>query len=144
MSRQRDDGRGPADSLRLQVQRMPTNTSVVHVDGPLLADTTAPMRRTISEELLRAPELLALNLTGVTTIDTAGIDALTSAAMQAGESDIAFCLLGAHHGPVGAALSRANLTELFEMFNSIDDVGIPPAPPHPDSPNLFRRPPASP
>ncbi|WP_084055175.1 STAS domain-containing protein [Mycobacterium avium] len=119
---------------------MPSNTSVVHVDGPLLADTTAPMRRTVSDELLRTPELLALNLTGVTTIDTAGIDALTSAAMQAGESDIGFCLLGAQHGPVGAALSQANLTELFEMFNSLDDVGIPLAPPHPGRRNFLGRP----
>lgn len=115
---------GPADSLRLQLQRTPSNTSVLHVQGPLLADTTPPLRRVVAEELMRAPELLALNLAAVTSIDNAGIDALTAAAMQAGESDIGFCLLGAHQGPVGAALSETNLTELFEIFTALDDIGI--------------------
>lgn len=144
MSRHGHDGLGPPDSLRLHVQRMPSNTSVVHVDGPLLAETTASMRRTLSDELLRVPELLALNLTGVTIIDNTGIDALTSAAMQAGESDIVFCLLGADHGPVGAALSQADLTELFEMSNSLDDIGKPPTPPDPDGQRYFGGSPTSP
>jgi anti-anti-sigma regulatory factor len=104
---------------------MPKNTSVIHVDGSLLADTASPMRRALSEELLRVPELLAISFAGVTTIDSAGIEALTSAATQAGETDIALCLLGTHHSPVGAALAQANRTELFEMFNCLDDIDIP-------------------
>lgn len=143
MSRQGDDGLRAVDSLRLQVQRMPSNTSIIHVDGPLLAHTAAPLRRMICNELLRVPELLALNLTGVTTIDSAGIDALTSAAMQAGESDIAICLLGAHRAPVGAALSQADLTELFEMFNSLDDIGIPAVPPNREGPHRWAGPPVT-
>lgn len=133
MSRQETTVWGPVGLLRLRVQRLPGDTSVVHVAGPLLADTAAPVRRTLSDELPRTPELLALDLTEVAAIDIAGIDVLTSAAMQAGESDIAICLLGTHRSPVGAALSQANLTELFEMFNSLDDIGIPAAPPHKES-----------
>lgn len=125
MSQQGRNNLGPVDSVRLQVQRSPTNTSVVHVDGPLLSDTTAPMRRTVADELMRSPEVLALNLTGVTNIDSAGVDALTSAAMQAGESDIGFCLVGAHQGPVAAALTDADLTDLFEIVPTLDDVGPP-------------------
>lgn len=110
---------------------MPDGIIVVHVAGPLLAHTAVPMRRTLSDELLRLPGLLALDLTGVTAIDTAGVDVLTSAAEQAGESDIAFCLLGAHNSPVGAALSLANMTELFEIFNTLDESDILAAPtPH--------------
>lgn len=122
--------RDQVDSLRLHVDRSPGDIVVVRVGGPLTADTAAPVQRTLSDELVQVPGLMALDLTGVTTIDTAGVDALRSAAMQAGETDIAFCLLGADHWPVGAALARADLTELFDMFTSLDDSDILGAPPH--------------
>ncbi|MDY6869350.1 MAG: STAS domain-containing protein [Actinomycetota bacterium] len=124
------EGQWPPDSPRFQLQRTPGDASVVHVHGPLLSDTTSAMRRLVADELMRAPELFALNLTGVTTIDAAGVDALTSAAMQAGESDIAFCLVGAHQGPVAAALTHADRTELFEIVPTLDDIAttLSPAP----------------
>lgn len=141
MSQQSDQGQGPMDSVRLQLQRLPPSTSVVHVGGPLLSETTAPMRRLLGAELLRAPELLALNLTGVTDIDAAGMDALTAAAMEAGESDIAFCLIGAHHGPVASALTEAKLTELFEIVPTLDDIAALAPPTRPDNPARRGRPP---
>ncbi|WP_085190459.1 STAS domain-containing protein [Mycolicibacterium doricum] len=128
--------RRPMDPVRLQVQRFPGNASVVHVGGPLLSDTTAPMRHVLDAELLRGPESLAVNLAGVTDIDSAGIDALTAAATQAGESDIGFCLVGAHRGPVASALSAARLTELFEIVPTLDDIATPIPRPWPDSPLL--------
>lgn len=56
----------------------------------------------------------------VAHIDGAGIDALVSAAALAGESDISFCLVGVQGGPVAAALAAAELTELFEIFASVN------------------------
>jgi anti-anti-sigma regulatory factor len=44
----------------------------------------------------------------VTRIEADGIDALVSAAFQAGESDISLRLVGVQ-GPVGAALAAADL-----------------------------------
>ncbi|MDT5369293.1 MAG: anti-sigma factor antagonist [Mycobacterium sp.] len=80
------------------------------------------MRRVVATELKRSPALLALDLSGVNRIDAEGIDALVSAATQAGESDISFCLVGVHAGPVGAALAEAELSELFEIFATLSDT----------------------
>ena len=109
-------------SVTVDVKRSPTNTSVIYVSGELLRGATATMRRVVTNELNRSPALLALDLTGVSRIDTEGIAALVSAATQAGESDISFCLVGAQAGPVGAALADAELTELFEIFTSLRDT----------------------
>ena len=38
------------------------------------------------------------------------------------ESDISFCLVGVHAGPVGAALAEAELSELFETFVTLSDT----------------------
>ena len=109
-------------SVTVDVKRSPTNTSVIYVSGELLRGATATMRRVVANELNRSPALLALDLTGVNRIDAEGIAALVSAATQAGESDISFCLVGAQAGPVGAALADAELTELFEIFTSLSDT----------------------
>ena len=80
------------------------------------------MRRVVANELNLSPALLALDLTGVNRIDTEGIAALVSAATQAGESDISFCLVGVHGPPVGTALADAELMELFEIFAADSDT----------------------
>jgi|SRR5580692_9178527 anti-sigma B factor antagonist len=109
-------------SATVDVKRSPTNKSVIHVSGELARGATATMRRVVATELNRSPALLALDLSGVNRIDAEGIDALVSAATQAGESDISFCLVGVHAGPVGAALAEAELSELFEIFATLSDT----------------------
>lgn len=109
-------------SVTVGVKRSPTDTSVVRVSGELLRGATATMRQVVATELERSPALLALDLSGVIRIDAEGIDALVSAATQAGESDISFCLVGVHAGPVGAALAEAELSELFETFVTLSDT----------------------
>jgi anti-anti-sigma factor len=109
-------------SVTVGVKRSPTDKSVVHVSGELLRGATAALRRVVATELNRSPELLALDLSGVIRIDAEGIDVLVSAATQAGESDISFCLVGVHAGPVAAALAEAELSELFEIFATLSDT----------------------
>ena len=61
---------------------------------------------------------MVLDLSGVIRIDAEGIDAVVSAATQAGESDISLCLVGVHGHPVGTALADAELLELFEIYTT--------------------------
>ena len=98
-------------SVTVDVKRSPTDKSVIHVSGELPRGASATMRQVVATELNRSPALLALDLTGVNRIDAEGIDALVSAATQAGESDISFCLVGVHGHPVGTALADAELTD---------------------------------
>ena len=109
-------------SVSVDVKRSPTNKSVIYVRGELLRGATATMRRLVTNELTRSPALLVLNLSGVIRIDAQGVDALVSAATQAGESDISLCLVGVHGHPVGTALAEAELLELFEIFTADSDT----------------------
>lgn len=109
-------------NVTVDVQRSPTGQSIVHVSGELVGNSSAAMRRVVGSELMRSPELLALDLSEVTRIDSGGIDGLVSAATSAGESDISFCLIGVQDGPVGNALARAKLSELFEMIHDLSDA----------------------
>lgn len=97
-----------SDTLAVDVQRSSINKSVVHVSGELLLDSTEAMQRIVTDELLRAPAQLALDLSEVTNIDATGIAVLVSVATQAGESDISFCLVGVRGRPVGKRSRRPN------------------------------------
>jgi anti-sigma B factor antagonist len=111
-----DDGAMDFRSINIDVRRALIDWSVIRIQGGLLNAATASVWRTVETEFRRSPELVALDLSEVTDIDAAGVGVLVAAAGRAGESDIAFCLVGAHEGAVGTALAEANLTELFEIF----------------------------
>ena len=103
-------------SVSIDVRRAHVDRSVIRIQGGLLYAATTSVWRTVEKELRRSPELVALDLSEVTDIDAAGLGVLVAAAGCAGESDISFCLVGAHEGAVGTALAAADLTELFEIL----------------------------
>lgn len=103
-------------SINIEVRRAVVCRSVIRIQGGLCNAATASVWRMVETELRRSPELVALELSEVTDIDAAGVGVLVAAAGCAGESDISFCLVGAHEGAVGTALAEAHLTELFEIF----------------------------
>jgi anti-sigma B factor antagonist len=111
-----------SEAKSVDVQRFPTGKSVVRVGGDLIRDAPSQLTRIVEEELMRAPSPLVLDLSAVTHITASGVDALVSAATAAGESDISFCLVGVEGRSVGAALAAADLTELFEVFPSVNDA----------------------
>ena len=117
-----NDGATQSEFVRVEVQRFPTGKSVVRVSGELIRDTPAQLTRIVEEELMWAPSPLVLDLSAVTHINSTGVDALVSAATVAGESDISLCLVGVEGRSVGAALAAADLTELFEVFPSVNDA----------------------
>jgi anti-sigma B factor antagonist len=122
MSEQRDEGPIQCNDVTVEVHRCLTATSVVHVSGELRRDASAAVGRVVASELRRAPSSLALDLSDVTEIDSVGVALLVSAAMQAGESNISFCLVGVRGNPVGTAIADADLTELFEIVSAVSDT----------------------
>jgi anti-anti-sigma regulatory factor len=120
-----EEGEGKREQSRpitVNVHRLSMDTRVVQVVGELTGDGTAVMQRTVNDELTRSPAHLIVDLSAVTGIDAGGINALSSAAGIAGEADISFCLVDPEGGPVGAALTTAKLTELFEIFPTVNDA----------------------
>jgi hypothetical protein len=61
-------------------------------------------------------------LSRVIRIDAGRIDAVVSAATQAGESDISLSMAGVQGHPVETALADAELTELFEIAPADSDT----------------------
>ena len=122
MSHQGEGKPEQPDSVTLNVQRRADDTTVVEVAGDVQGDATAAMQRTIIDGLTRSPAHLIIDLSAVTSIDSAGINALSSVAGIAGEADISFCLVNSDGDPVGAALASAKLTELFEVFPTVEDA----------------------
>jgi anti-sigma B factor antagonist len=104
------------------VHRLTPDTTVVQVVGDVTADSTAALQRTVNEELTRSPAQLIVDVSAVTRLDLGGINALSSAAGIVGEADISLCLVDPQGDPVGAALAGANLTELFEIFPTVNDA----------------------
>ncbi|MCW2688812.1 MAG: hypothetical protein JWR37_3702 [Mycobacterium sp.] len=102
------------------VQRSSVGEVVIAVTGDLTGAATLEVHRIITDELVTWPAQLALDLSGVTSIDTAGVDMLATVAAVAGESDISFCLVGGD--PVATALADAELTELFEIVASVNEA----------------------
>lgn len=109
-------------SAHIHVRRAQVDTSVIRIRGRLSKPAAGCVWRTVKAELRRSPDLVALDLSEVSDIDAAGLGVLVSTAICAGESDISLCLVGAREGVVGAALAKADLTELFEIV----PAGTPP------------------
>jgi anti-anti-sigma factor len=117
------DGIGKrAGSIAINVQRLTTGDTVVDLVGDLIGDAAAAMRQALIDELSREPAQLIVDLSTVARIDAGAVRALAAAAAVAGESDRAFCLVTAKAGPVQAALAAAQLSELFEVFSSVNEA----------------------
>jgi anti-anti-sigma regulatory factor len=107
----------------VDVHRLPPgHVVVVRVAGDLVAQAAPTIPRAVGDELRRSPGQLVVDLSLVTRVDREGVDALALCAQLAGESDISFCLAVVDGGPVLGALEEAELTELFEVFGSVDEA----------------------
>jgi anti-sigma B factor antagonist len=116
------DGPEQSSSIRINLRRSPADTTVVEVVGDLSGDAVATMQRTLTDELTYSAAHVIVDMSEVTRIDTDAINALATAAGIAGEADISLCLVHTDEGPVGAAIAAAELTDLFEVYSSVEDA----------------------
>jgi anti-anti-sigma factor len=107
-------------SLEWEVQRLPAGITVVRATGDLDREASSQLHSLVTDELLREPAQLVLELTNLVSVDEAAVDALVSASAVAGESDISFCLVALPASPVVATLADAGLMmERFEVFPTV-------------------------
>jgi anti-anti-sigma factor len=106
-------------SLSCAVQRLPAGITIIRATGDLDRESSSQLSLLVADELRREPAQLVLELSNVMSVDTAGVDALVSASAVAGESDISFCLVASHAGPVVTTLAGAGLMERFEVFPTV-------------------------
>ena len=112
----------PKGPDNVTVQDFPPGRYVLRLVDPVTPDIWFSMHSIFRRVLRESPRLIVLDLSQLTSLDTNGVAALESAAAEAGENDIALCLVGARAGPVGAGLANAHISELFEMFDSTQEA----------------------
>jgi anti-anti-sigma factor len=101
------------------VQRLPAGITIIRATGDLNRETSSQLHLLVADELLQKPAQLVLELSNLTSVDKAAVDALVSASEAAGESDISFCLVASHASPVVTTLAGADLIERFEVFPTV-------------------------
>jgi anti-anti-sigma factor len=106
-------------SLSCAVQRLPAGITIIRATGDLNRETSSQLYLLIADELLREPAQVVLELSNLTSVDNAAVDALVSASASAGEPDISFCLVAPHVSPVVTTLAEAGLIERFEVFETV-------------------------
>jgi anti-anti-sigma regulatory factor len=122
VSQEREDRDAKSSRFAIDVERPRADTAVVQVSGEVIGNAVGEMQRTTHDELTRSPAQLIIDLSTVTRIEDGAIDVLVSAAGIAGEADISFCLVDPGGNPVADALVTAMMTELFEVFATVDDA----------------------
>jgi len=80
------------------------------------------MHHLVAEEVGRDPSQLVLEVSGVTSVDNAAVQAFIGASALAGESDISLCLVAAPKSPVAETLAAAELIDRFEIFPTINQA----------------------
>ncbi len=109
------------DGCSFAVQRLPDGTHIVSATGDVDGETRS-MYRLVADELAQGPAQLVLELSGVTYVDDAFVEALVGASGLAGESDTSFCLVASPTGPIVEALVAADLMERFEIFTTVGEA----------------------
>lgn len=122
MGQERDEKQQQSESIAITIERLPADATVVRIVGQLTGDETGKVQRTLNEVLRRSPAQLIVDLSAVTSIGVVGVNVLVSAAGIAGEEDISFCLVNPGDDPVARALGEAKMTELFEVFPTVEDA----------------------
>jgi anti-sigma B factor antagonist len=80
------------------------------------------MYQLVAAELARYPAQLVLDLSDATSVDDAAVEAVVSASTLAGESDISFCLVASHSGPMVRALVAGDVIERFEIYPTVGEA----------------------
>ncbi|KMO74760.1 MULTISPECIES: STAS domain-containing protein [Mycolicibacterium] len=110
------------DRPRIEARTVTAGTIVVRVAGDICGQGGIRFRRTLVGELTGRPQVLILDLTQITRIDTGGINTLCLAAELTAEEDIGLCLVAPAQGAARAGLEAAKSTDTFEIFSSVTEA----------------------
>lgn len=118
-SLQRSGGE-PTEPMFEIVHEPRSGTRILRLTGDLDETAASKLRLLAGEFLSSAPRLVLVDLSTVTTMTTAGVEALVHIAESAGEDDIGLGLVT--RVQVRAALVAEQVDELFELYDSLDDA----------------------
>ena len=110
----------PEEPMGVDVRRA-EGASVIRLSGEIDMLTTPTLRAKVTEELAGEPSVLVLDMLGVEFLGSSGLALLVEALEESRTRQIALRLV-ANSRPVSRPLQATGLTDLFEMYPSVEDA----------------------
>lgn len=112
---------GQHQLLTVTVDDRVPRARVVTLGGELDVQSAPRLERILVDLLSTAPQVVILDVSGLTFLAAAGTDVLVRAAYRAGDADIGFCLAGVSRSDA-RLLEVAETIELFERFDGVQQA----------------------
>ncbi|MDT7729357.1 MAG: hypothetical protein QOI21_5933 [Actinomycetota bacterium] len=103
----------PAEALQVSVRRPHDGTVVVEVSGAMDLATAPRLEELLTSRLRSALTVLILDLSGVTSLSSAGVGVLVRAALLAQQRGVSLCVAAGASRTVTGALDAAGLAALL-------------------------------
>ena len=110
----------PEEPMGVDV-RHEDGASVIRLSGEIDMLTTPTLRARVTEELAGEPSVLVLDMLGVDFLGSSGLALLVEALEESRTRRVALRLV-ANSRPVSRPLQATGLTDLFEMYPSVEDA----------------------
>lgn len=101
--------------------RRTEGTSVIRLSGEIDMLTTPALRAKVTEELQGGPSVLVLDMLSVDFLGSSGLALLVEALDESRTRSVALRLV-ANSRPVSRPLQATGLTDLFDMYPSVEDA----------------------
>jgi anti-sigma B factor antagonist len=108
------------EPMGIDVQRT-DGTSVIRLSGEIDMLTTPALRAKVTEELQGGPSVLVLDMLSVDFLGSSGLALLVEALDESRTRSVALRLV-ANSRPVSRPLQATGLTDLFDMYPSVEDA----------------------
>ena len=95
--------------------------AVIRLSGEIDMLTTPTLRAKVTEELAGSPAVLVLDMLAVDFLGSSGLALLVEALEESRNRSVALRLV-ANSRPVSRPLQATGLTDLFEMYPSVEDA----------------------
>lgn len=110
----------PEEPMGVDVEHA-DGASVIRLSGEIDMLTTPTLRAKVTEELAGEPSVLVLDMLGVEFLGSSGLALLVEALEESRNRRVALRLV-ANSRPVSRPLQATGLTDLFEMYPSVEDA----------------------
>lgn len=110
----------PGEPMDVDVRRS-GDASVIRLAGEIDMLTTPTLRARVTEELQEGPSILVLDMLAVEFLGSSGLALLVEALDESRNRSVALRLV-ADSRPVSRPLQATGLTDLFDMYSSVEDA----------------------
>ena len=110
------------DGFAIEVQRPTATVIVLRVEGKLDLWTSLPLMGAIMDAFHEHPRLIAVDVSGVLSMDSTGLHVLVEGASRIEESRVRFAVVCPAGGEVARLLGQTDPQRALKVHQSLDDA----------------------